>query len=64
VEFIFLDVRIVPGVSFVMECLLFLWSVLSLRLIVSPEEGSNGFRKVMRCFSIIVTMEKSPREYR
>jgi hypothetical protein len=25
---------------------------------VSPEEGSNGFRKVMLCFSIIMTMEK------
>jgi hypothetical protein len=25
---------------------------------VSPEEESNGFRKVMLCFSIIMTMEK------
>lgn len=57
-EFIFLDVRVVPGVSFVMTCLLFLWSILSLRLMASPEEGSNGFRKVMLCFSIIMTMEK------
>jgi len=43
VEFIFLDVRVVPGVSFVMACLLFLWSILSLKLMVSPEERSNGF---------------------